>query len=406
MHKTALNPAINFLLSIETKGIKLGLKRTKEIMSACGNPHAKLPVIQVAGTNGKGSVCAILDKIFRLSNYKTGLFTSPHLVNVNERIRINGQPIKNVEIEKFINTYKNEIEKLNVTFFECITAMSAWYFANNQVDVAIMETGLGGRLDSVSICNPIMTIFTPISLDHTEILGNTLKKIALEKSGIMKNNVTSVSSQQKDDAKSVLKKEAIKKNVPLYFLDKSKILDYDFNIKGQQQRENASLALYALNYLKNYNITESAKKNALKCVTWYGRNQIIKKNPTIVFDVGHNVSGIKSFIQYYSTLNISGKSTLVIALYSRKKIYDVIGLLEKTFEKIICTKTNGKNPMPAINLLQQFSQTHDVQIINDPYMAISSSYNKLNKNDGLVILGTHCLGPAISTFFNISFDTI
>ena len=184
MHKTSINPAITYLLSIESKGIKLGLERTKKIMEVCGNPHAKLPVIQVAGTNGKGSVCAILDKIFRLSNYKTGLFTSPHLVNVNERIRINGVPINDLEIEKFINAYKTYIGKFNITFFECITAMSAWYFANNNVDIAIMETGLGGRLDSVSICNPIMTIFTPISLDHTEILGDTLKKIALEKSGM------------------------------------------------------------------------------------------------------------------------------------------------------------------------------------------------------------------------------
>lgn len=406
MHKASMNPAVNYLLSIETKGIKLGLERTKKIMSACGNPHSKLPVIQVAGTNGKGSVCAILDKIFRLSNYKTGLFTSPHLVNVNERIRINGQPIKDVKIEKFINTYKKEIEKLNITFFECITAMSAWYFANEQVDIAIMETGLGGRLDSVSICNPIMTIFTPISLDHTEILGNTLKKIALEKSGIMKNNIISISSQQNHEAKSVLQKEAIKKNVSLHFLDESKILDYDYNIKGEQQKENANLALYALNYLPNYNINECAKKNALTHITWYGRNQIIKKNPTIIFDVGHNVSGIKSFIKYYETLKVSGKSTLIIALYSRKKIDDIIFLLEKTFKKIICTETNGKNPMPAIILSQQFSQTHDVQIINDPYIAISSSFNKLNKNDGLVVLGTHCLGPAISDFFNISFDTI
>jgi len=406
MHKTSINPAINYLLSIESKGIKLGLERTKEIMAACGNPHAKLPVIQVAGTNGKGSVCAILDKIFRLSNYKTGLFTSPHLVNVNERIRINGKPINDLEIKKFINTYKKDIEKLNITFFECITAISAWYFTKNKVDIAIMETGLGGRLDSVSICNPIMTVFTPISLDHTEILGDTLKKIALEKSGIMKSNIISVSSQQKHEAKIVLKKEAIKKNVPLYFLNKSTMLDYDDNIKGQHQQENASLALYALNYLKNYNIKECVKINALKYVTWHGRNQIINKNPTIIFDVGHNASGIQSFIKYYETLNVSGKSTLIIALYSRKKIDDIVYLLEKTFKKIICTQTNGRNPMPAITLSHQFSQTHNIEIINDPYMAISSSFNKLNKNDGLVILGTHCLGPAISNFFNISFDTI
>ena len=406
MHKTSINQAINYLLSIESKGIKLGLERTKKIMEVCGNPHTKLSIIQVAGTNGKGSVCAILDKIFRLSNFKTGLFTSPHLVNVNERIRINGIPIDDLEIEKFINTYKIDIEKFNITFFECITAMSAWYFANEKVDIAIMETGLGGRLDSVSICNPIITILTPISLDHTEILGDTLEKIALEKSGIMKKNVICISSQQKYEVENVLKKEANQKEVPLYFLNKSKILNYDFKIKGEQQKENYNLALFALNYLKKYNINEYAKINALKNLVWYGRNQIIKKHPTIIFDVGHNESGIKSFLKYYATLNISGESTLIIALYARKKINDIIYLLEKTFTKIICTETNSRNPMKAITLSQKFSQTHNVQIIKNPSIAISSSLKKLNKNDGMVILGTHCLGPAISNIFNISFDTI
>ena len=234
-----MNSAINYLLSIESRGIKLGLERTQFIMKSCGNPHANLPVIQVAGTNGKGSVCAILEKIFRDSGYKTGLFTSPHLVKVNERIRVNGKSIENEKIESFINQYKQVIENNNITFFECMTAISAWYFKNNNVDIAIMETGLGGKFDSVSICTPIATIITPISYDHMEILGKTLESIAIQKAGIMKKNIICISAKQKSTVKKTLKIEAKKTHTPLYFLNDHKKFKLNLNIPGNKQKENA-----------------------------------------------------------------------------------------------------------------------------------------------------------------------
>ena len=186
--------SVQYLLSIETRGIKLGLQRTRELMAACGNPQSGLPSIQVAGTNGKGSVCAMLANILKTAGYKTGLFTSPHLVNVNERIRLNGIPIPNNEIDIFLQKYREAIEKIEATFFETITAMAFWYFKNENVDIAILETGLGGRLDSVSVCEPLATVMTSISLDHIEILGETLSEIAFEKAGILKKGVPCILS--------------------------------------------------------------------------------------------------------------------------------------------------------------------------------------------------------------------
>ena len=401
-----MKPSIAYLLSIESKGIKLGLERTKKIMHSCGNPDFDLSVIQVAGTNGKGSVCAILEKIFRVSGYKTGLFTSPHLVKVNERIRINGRAINNLEIDLFIKTYKNDIERHNITFFECMTALSAWYFKNKKVDIAIMETGLGGKLDSVSIFNPIATVLTPISFDHMEILGNTLEKIATEKAGIMKKNTICISAKQKPEVEMILKNEAKIKCTPLYFVNDKNECKYDININGNKQRENVKLALCLLNYLKKYNINETCKINALKTLHWPGRNQIININPTVIFDVGHNEEGIYYFLKFYKSLQISGNSTLIIGLYARKKIGKIISLLEYYFEKIICTETNGKNPMPASTVAKFFNSTNNVQVINDSYDAISKGFDELNKEDNMVILGTHCFGPAISKKFNISFDTL
>ena len=199
--------SVQYLLSIETRGIKLGLQRTLKLMAACGNPQSDLPSIQVAGTNGKGSVSAILANIFKTSNYKTGLFTSPHLVKVNERIRINGNTISDEDIDVFIKTFKKQIEKTEATFFETITAMAFWYFKKENVDIAILETGLGGRLDSVSVCEPLATVITPISLDHVEILGETLSEIAFEKAGILKYNIPCISAKQKNEAKEILVNE-------------------------------------------------------------------------------------------------------------------------------------------------------------------------------------------------------
>ena len=401
-----MNSAINYLLSIESRGIKLGLERTQFIMKSCGNPHANLPVIQVAGTNGKGSVCAILEKIFRDSGYKTGLFTSPHLVKVNERIRVNGKSIENEKIESFINQYKQVIENNNITFFECMTAISAWYFKNNNVDIAIMETGLGGKFDSVSICTPIATIITPISYDHMEILGKTLESIAIQKAGIMKKNIICISAKQKSTVKKTLKIEAKKTHTPLYFLNDHKKFKLNLNIPGNKQKENAKLVLFFLQYLNEFNLKKKIIKNALKSVKWHGRNQIIQIKPTIIFDVGHNESGIQSFIQYYKTLQIFGDSTLIISLYSRKNIIKLIPLLETIFINIICTETEGKNPMPASTLANHFTPSHNIKIMPNPDLAIAHGIKKLKKKDGMVILGTHYLGPAVSKIFNISFDNL
>ena len=167
---------LSYLLTLETKGIKLGLDRTRQILKACDNPHKKIKTIQIVGTNGKGSTSAMIANILKVSGYTVGLYTSPHLNTINERIRINGQAIPNNQIIKFIDQYKSHIDKLQISFFEAMTALALWHFNNAKVDIAVLETGLGGRLDSVSICSPELLVFTKISLDHQHILGSTIEK--------------------------------------------------------------------------------------------------------------------------------------------------------------------------------------------------------------------------------------
>ena len=396
--------SIQYLLSMETRGIKLGIQRTREMMAACDNPHSGLPVIQVAGTNGKGSVSAIISNIFINAGYKTGLFTSPHLVRVNERIRINGASISDNEIDLFIKLYKTDIEKNEATFFETITAIAFWYFKKEGVEIAIMETGLGGRLDSVSICEPLATIITPISHDHMEILGETLAEIAFEKAGIMKKNVVCISAKQDSAATKVLSEQADIMGTPIHFLNGVSIPDYDINIPGETQRENALLAISALSHINGFNIPKEAVVKGLQTVQWFGRNHILRKNPLVVFDVAHNIESLRCFLDFYDTLNIHGNSVLVIALQARKQIHPLIPRLQSVFRYIICTETNGRNPMAAETLLAHFVDFPNAEIIQNPENAIRSGLEQVSLKDGMAIVGTHCLGPAVSAIFKLSFD--
>ena len=396
--------SIQYLLSIESKGIKLGLQRTRKLMADCGNPQSGLPAIQVAGTNGKGSVCAMLAKIFQTAGYKTGLSTSPHLVNVNERIRINGIPISDRDIDIFIDSHKSHIEKNDSTFFESITAMAFWYFKKEKVNIAILETGLGGRLDSVSVCEPIATVMTPISLDHIEILGESLAEIAYEKSGIFKEGVPCISAKQDKEAMDVLIDQGKKFNTPVISENGSLPSDLTINVPGLNQVENARLVITALKFIPTFNIPKSAIIKGLQSVKWYGRNQQLKKDPLVIFDVAHNVDSIRSFVDYYSNLNISGKSILIIALQARKHLKPIVSKLQKIFNYIICTEAPGRNPMSATILENHFNNKDQTQNIANPEKAIQLGLEQLNPQDGMAIIGSHCLGPAVSNVFKISFD--
>ena len=395
--------SIQYLLSIETRGIKMGLQRTRELMAVCGNPHLDLPSIQVAGTNGKGSVCAMLANIFKTSNYKTGLFTSPHLVNVNERIRINGLPISDSDIDNFIRMHKSKIEKTEATFFETMTAMAFWYFKKENVDIAILETGLGGRLDSVSVCEPLATVITPISLDHIEILGETLSEIAFEKAGILKKGVHCICAKQEGEVMDVLVREGKKIDAPIHFVKDKLSSELKINIPGTTQQENAHLAVSTLKYINNFDIPMTVIQNGLKTVQWFGRNQHIQHNPLVIFDVAHNIESLQSFLEYYSTLGISGKSFLIIALQARKQIQPLISKLQKVFNHIICTEAPGHNPMAVDVLGTFFTNKNQIDIIPNPEKAIQLGIEKLKPQDGMAIIGSHCLGPAVSKVFKITF---
>ena len=255
---------ISYLLSLESKGIKLGLESTEQLLEACSNPQRQFKSIQVIGTNGKGSTSAMIANILKEAGYNVGLYTSPHLNKINERIRVNGQAISDNEIIKFIDHYQESIDSLNTSFFETITAIAVWYFARKKVDIAILETGLGGRLDSVTACNADLLVCTSISKDHQHILGDSVEEIAYN----------------------------IKYVKP--YIDKKNV-----SLNGSHQFDNEILAKATIKELVDLNISSAKINKGLSKVLWPGRIQKININPNVYFDVAHNEESFKSLCNFF-----------------------------------------------------------------------------------------------------------
>jgi len=394
-----INNEQKYLFSLESRGIRLGLERTKQLLKKCNSPHKNLNIIQIVGTNGKGSTSAILAKLLNLE-YRVGLYTSPHLCSFNERIRIDGKSISNKTVNHFIKKYKNNIELVEASFFEVMTVMAVWYFSQKKVDYAIMETGLGGKFDSVTACGANIIGITSISMDHAHILGNNILDIANEKVAAIssKSNVFSVSQLKEVNQK--IKQQCKLQNSKLSFIE----TDYNINLslKGNHQKQNASLALaISKNILKsdNHNIN-----NCLMSINWYGRNQIINTNPDIIFDVAHNEEGINSFLKFIKESNKPyRKKILLLSIQKKKDIKKISSKLDATFDKKIYSLTNPNRSMEYIQIQKYFN---NIDYIENPNEALENVLKNAKKTDLIAIIGTHYWGEVLNLFFNICFDNI
>ena len=288
-----INPTLEFLYGLHNRGIKLGLKNIESFLKLCGNPHKKIKTIHLAGTNGKGSTSSIIAKILQKNGYKVGLYTSPHLIHFNERIRINGLPISDEKIIKFIENHKQTLIDSSITFFEATTALAFEHFAEESVDIAIVETGLGGRLDSTNVLSPIQTIITEIHYDHTHILGDSIEEITSEKCGIFKDQTPSMTVNSDPRAIKTIKEHALIKNVAVSFIKKENIvvknqtpISVNFKYENQQftipqagsyQAQNAIMAIKTCQ--NNFNhLTHENIQLALDGWYWPARMQMMKDN--------------------------------------------------------------------------------------------------------------------------------
>ena len=270
------------------------------IIEACKilkNPHQKLKSIHIAGTNGKGSTAHMLASILQESSYKVGLYTSPHLKDFRERIKINGEKISENSVIKFVEQHKIAFENISMSFFEYTVAMALDFFYKEKVDIAIIETGLGGRLDSTNIINPELSIITNIGLDHTNLLGNTIEKIAAEKAGIIKPKISAVIGRKQKETQQIFKDIAKEKNSKLIYAEQQ--TTYSSALKGEYQSENINTTITAIEQLKEqgWQINSSnIEQGLLKIVDntkLLGRWQTLSEIPHIICDTGHNEDGLK-----------------------------------------------------------------------------------------------------------------
>lgn len=302
-----------------TQGIKPGLDVITAVLEAIDNPHHKLAVIHVAGTNGKGSVCAMLESVLRASGFRTGLYTSPHLIDFSERFCINGEPIPDSELEEYIRQLENAADHVAeerglrpATFFEISTAIAFQYFADEGVDIAIIETGMGGRWDATNVVIPLLSVITHIDIDHTNFLGDSIEMIAAEKAGIIKPGRPVVSAPQSDEVQVVLNNAG----QPIICSDeavsvlkvgnpqKLKIETHSRNLPpinlpmlGECQRENCAVTVTALEVLADMLDFEPEFKKGLESVEWRARFQVIQAEPVVILDGAHNPSAARALVK-------------------------------------------------------------------------------------------------------------
>ena len=284
--------------------MRLGLDQMNRLSAALGNPHRSLKCIHIAGTNGKGSTAHMLASVLQTAGYTVGLYTSPHLKDFRERIKINGQLIDKEIVVDFVKKNLELLESGNYSFFEATVGMAFSYFSKARVDVAIIEVGLGGRLDATNIITPILSIITHISMDHQQFLGNTIESIAVEKAGIIKKNVPVILGQNKEPVVKVIHEIAETLSSPIFFSNPSET--YTTDLLGDYQKENVATAYMALQVLTEFDVNEDHMQKGLQAVAkntgLEGRWQILERSPMVIADVAHNEAGISAVMNQLKSM--------------------------------------------------------------------------------------------------------
>ncbi len=419
--------AIQKLCGLESFGIKLGLQNLTELLSLLGNPQTGLKFIHVAGTNGKGSVCAILSKSLEKVSFKVGFFSSPHLVTIRERFRLNNNGISENELASIINEMWPLIEELynrdiKITFFEATVAIALLFFKRNKCDFVVWETGMGGRLDGTNLVNPIVTAITTISYDHQQYLGNTLEAIAFEKAGIIKSKTPLFLGKIAGGPLDVIKKRALELDADVFESDEGLLSfresscketrgwkfsvnnceqdkSYELNLSGEFQKENMALAYSILKYLSsNYGFDLAKALSGLKDIKWHARCQTLPDGK--ILDGAHNQDGINTLVISMKKHFPNSTFTVIFGCLSDRYPINVILKLAEIAEKFIFTpiKTSRKSYEP-FKIMELMKNIEDFSI--DTF-AVKSSKEALELagNSKTLIAGSlYMAGEILSQYY-------
>jgi len=395
------------------------LRRVDELMAQLGNPHRGARSVHIAGTNGKGSTAAMVASALTVSGYTTGLYTSPHLLTWRERIRVDGELISEAEFTALVERVKPEVEAVNsratygeLTTFELLTALGFAHFKLKGVDFQVLEVGMGGKYDATNIIKPEVCIITSISFDHTEVLGNSLAKIAAEKAGIIKSGCVVVTSPQADEVDKVIQETCLSRGVELVrvgsdvtwrglgsdldrqsFQVKGRLGDYELSIPllGQYQLGNAATAVAALEVLaeRGFNVSRDSIVGGLAQVSWPGRLQILSRRPLMVIDGAHNPDSAQKLRQSLERYFDYDHAILVIGTSSDKDIAGVISELFSLFNKVIVTCSRHPRATAPALLKTEFAR-HGVEalVAEDVATALSQALALAGDRDLICVTGS------------------
>jgi dihydrofolate synthase/folylpolyglutamate synthase len=409
---------------MEKFGMKLGLANITRLLSHLGNPQACYPTIHVAGTNGKGSTTAIMEAILTAAGYRVGVFTSPHLVDFRERIKINSRLIEKKYVTDFFNSNRRKIESMPITFFEAVTALAFNYFKDEKVDIGIIETGLGGRLDATNVITPQVSVITNVETEHTKWLGFKVQQIATEKAGIIKQGVPVVTAAQNLDARRVIRqiaaqnksrlisifdetqwiiKSITKDNTELdIFTRSNKYYNLRLSLPGRHQLENAICALIGVELFEQQTGMKSpsaAVSNGFRNVRWDGRLQRIGNSPDIILDVAHNPAAISRIGEYFREFYPDQRVIAVFGILSDKDYHKMLKELDRIAAVIILTRPMTDRAADPNLLADDIAKIHSnfqiIPIVRDAY---NSARELAQPNEVILITGSHyTVGEVLQT---------
>jgi dihydrofolate synthase/folylpolyglutamate synthase len=383
--------AIQFLYGLQIFGANFGLENTLKLAALAGNPQEELCFIHVAGTNGKGSTCAMLEGIYRAAGLRVGLFTSPHLVSFRERIQINRQLISENELVRLVEEIQPLLKQFpadnNLTLFEVVTVMALKFFAEQKCDLVIWETGLGGRLDATNIVTPLASVITNIAFDHQQWLGDTLEKIAAEKVGIIKPGIPVITATDEKSALAVIEKIAREKNTPLKIVGRDAALRRPdsaarcpyLSLPGEHQKLNAALALAAVEVLqKQIPVAVDKIREGLANVNWPGRLQLIEKpdGQKFLLDGAHNVASAKVLREALEKNFPKKERALILGVLQDKDWQQICELLAPLAEKIFVVPVASErsaNPKELAEVCQTANSSAEILVCN----SLSEAFEKL-----------------------------
>src|SRR5690554_4353951 len=360
------------------------LENTKKLIEHLNVPIEKMKFVHVAGTNGKGTTCSIIASALTESRLKVGMFTSPHIKDFRERIRINGEMISQEEVLAYITTFQSSSFEISPSFFEMTWAMALAYFYQEKCDIVVVETGLGGRLDATNVIEPELSVITNIELDHVAILGDTRTKIATEKAGIIKQNVPVIIGESDEEIEGVFVRAAQERNAPLYFLPENNVIN--------TYEKNKHLAFFALDILLQNRadlptIKQSAIDKLYDNTGFYGRNQLWSTDPLIIIDAAHNVMDVQRFLKYIMDTYPHKKVRALYGASNDKDVQSIIKLFPKSWEYYF-TEFGG-NRSTGINVFKDIAEENNLnsKYFNDAQKAFNEIQESVNEEVVIVVFG-------------------